>query len=694
MVRLPQEVLGWIEDKERENEIEAYHYNEALAMLSKIGDVNGCVRIVRGMLSRGMRVHRTTMNTMIAACAKAGDAEAAERWWQQMQSMGQVPNRATYASVIHAWARAGDMKKAEEWLIAMKEAGFTPAKNFCRPIAQILLDVGRDDEVCRADRASEWLVHLQDLGVPLDRSTINFLMSVYARNAEAEKAEQWIFKMNQARVAPNQATFSALILAHTRAGNAEQAKEWLTQMQQRGFDADKDDDNEARELCELLASSTKCTQRSTATNGRQTAPALRNSSSDVAGATPDIGAAHGKSAPSPSYSLSQGGDRGAGWSTGAPNVPADAIHRALEVAAGPFVPPHVQAVVARGRGAASLTSGRQTRKAQGGGKGSPAQQVDHEKDTFEALQLSNRLASAKENRGKQQSCLQRSHQQFPVTPGLQPTQTLRNGSSSTASSSQPQQGGSARGCNAQLCNEETEAFDRAFEIAIAPCVRPQSQAAPARGKGARALTNGYPSGKGQCCKGLAEQQQQLGCRRKVGAAIAPSKLGDVYAWPHSQIVQGSTSELDWQEQETRAQVEILQAFVAKHSLGGGASKKGKGRSGVAKGSDWKGTGVASTGHGRASGACALGMLAMPNQTDGALREGAVGLDSTSGSSRPIEPGRTARLAADVASDMLAQHGVCIENSRAPQPLSFQQIPMPMEFLNAAHGDCTVMRGSF
>lgn len=254
------DVFKLLADQEEANTVHARHYNEALVLLSKLGDVTSCIRILSSMLSRDMKVHRTTMNGVIAACAKAGNGEGAERWWRQMLQMGQSPNRATYASVIHAWAKAGDMKRAEEWLLAMKSAGYSPAKGFCRPIAHILLqaNVDKDEdeatnfplqevnfiqrevsevEIVRADRATKWLLHFSSLGVLLDRSTINLLLSVYARNAEAEKAEQWIHNMIQVGISPNQSTFHALILAHIHAGSTNHARTWLAQMQKMGFEA-------------------------------------------------------------------------------------------------------------------------------------------------------------------------------------------------------------------------------------------------------------------------------------------------------------------------------------------------------------------------------------------------------------------------------------------------------------------------
>jgi pentatricopeptide repeat protein len=245
------DVFRFLGEEENANTIQAHHYNEAMTVLSKLGDVNGCIRILNSMLSRGMKVHRTTMNCLIAACAKAGEAHAAERWWRQMAQMGQSPNRATYASVIHAWVKAGDMCRAEEWLLAMRNAGYSPAKGFCRPIAHILLQAddngedidpavslqqGCDVEIKRADRATHWLLHFKDLGVLMDRSTINLLMSVYARNAEYGKAEQWIQHMMRAGISPNQSTFHALILAHIYAGKLEPALNWLQQMRKMGFE--------------------------------------------------------------------------------------------------------------------------------------------------------------------------------------------------------------------------------------------------------------------------------------------------------------------------------------------------------------------------------------------------------------------------------------------------------------------------
>lgn len=256
------DVFAMLDDKESANVVHAHHYNEAMFVLSKLGNVDGCVRILDAMMSRNMRVHRTTMNSIIAACAKAADAQGAEHWWRQMIDRGHWPNRATYASVIHGWARAGNMQRAEEWLLAMKAAGFSPAKGFCRPIVHILLqdqdgeldeeenpgddeadfrqrqvdDVACKEDIRKADKATKWLQYFHKLGVTLDRSTINLLSSVYARNGEADKVEQWFLHMGQAGISPNQSTYQALVVAHANAGNAERARRWADEMAKIGFE--------------------------------------------------------------------------------------------------------------------------------------------------------------------------------------------------------------------------------------------------------------------------------------------------------------------------------------------------------------------------------------------------------------------------------------------------------------------------
>jgi pentatricopeptide repeat protein len=246
----PSDVFAWLEEQEHTASVGSRGYNEALAILSKAGDVNGCVRIVHSMVARGIKVHRTTMNSVIAACAKAGDGAAAEAWWRRMQDVGHAPNRATYGSVIHAWVKAGSLPKAEEWLIAMRNAGFVPPKGFARPIAYMLLGKALSStssendtpevDLGQTDYATRWLLRFRDLGMNLDRPTMNLLMSVYAKHGDADKAEQWVYHMNQAGIQPNQSTFNALVLANTRAGNLDAALRWMREMQQLGFETPSD----------------------------------------------------------------------------------------------------------------------------------------------------------------------------------------------------------------------------------------------------------------------------------------------------------------------------------------------------------------------------------------------------------------------------------------------------------------------
>jgi pentatricopeptide repeat protein len=216
-------------------------YSVALSSFADSGDTAGADKLLALMRVNGVSLSCTMLNSMIRLCANTGSGVAAEYWLGEICKMGLCPNRASFCGVIRAWAKAGDLKKVGMWIQRLGRVGIVPPKGICRPVVRILLGSKADDawvstDTDAADRASAWLLQAHSLGVPLDRSTINLVMAIYARSGDVEKTERLASVMQKARIMANQSTLCALVTASRRAGDEERANMWLKRMAQIGFE--------------------------------------------------------------------------------------------------------------------------------------------------------------------------------------------------------------------------------------------------------------------------------------------------------------------------------------------------------------------------------------------------------------------------------------------------------------------------
>lgn len=177
------------------------------------------------------------LNKIIAECAKVGDTQAAQYWFGQMVMMGFAPNRNTYCSIILACVKAADLVQAESWILKLWKSGFAVPRHFCHLLVAPLLANYNDitDGVSKADFAANWLLRLNQLGVPLNRSSINSVLLVYSRAGDLERIKWWMSFMQQTKITPNGTTISALAMACKKADNCARAQKWYGAMEELGF---------------------------------------------------------------------------------------------------------------------------------------------------------------------------------------------------------------------------------------------------------------------------------------------------------------------------------------------------------------------------------------------------------------------------------------------------------------------------
>mmetsp|Transcript_35173 Transcript_35173/g.98772 ORF Transcript_35173/g.98772 Transcript_35173/m.98772 type:complete len:282 (+) Transcript_35173:105-950(+) len=206
--------------------------------LTKSEDADGSVRFFYWMRGKKVTAHRTTLNKIIAECAKMGDAQAADYWFNQMTMMGLVPNRSTYCSIILACVKDGDLERAESWIIKLWKSGFTIPRGFCHLLVAPLMrscDQESVDDVAKADFAASWLLRINQLGVPLNRSSINNLLLVYGRAGDIDRSEWWMSFMHEAQITPNKTTMSAIVMACKKIGDPARAHKWHDRMEELGL---------------------------------------------------------------------------------------------------------------------------------------------------------------------------------------------------------------------------------------------------------------------------------------------------------------------------------------------------------------------------------------------------------------------------------------------------------------------------
>jgi len=218
----------------------AQRYSEVLTQFGSAGEVDAAATLVSHMIRSGSALHRTTFNNLLAACAKSGNSQVAEFWMHKMIDLQKAPNRSSFCHVILACVKAGNLPQAEEWVVKMLGAGFPPPKDFSRSLVRAWTNgrSARQERISPQDLdcLAGWLLRINQLGVELNRSTMNHMMAAYARIGNIGETERWANVMIQVGIQPNCSTLQALVTACTVAGVHGRADYWLGQMEELGFE--------------------------------------------------------------------------------------------------------------------------------------------------------------------------------------------------------------------------------------------------------------------------------------------------------------------------------------------------------------------------------------------------------------------------------------------------------------------------
>lgn len=167
--------------------LERMDFIRAASMMSRVGDLDGCLQFLGFMVRCGIKLDRTAMNHVVLACSKRGNVRVAEMTFDFMIAEGLQPNRTTYCNITAATVAGRWPAKTELWLQRMRDANICVPRCFMWRLMRIVRNVA-ESVACFPGRKrmmvqleASWLEWFVLLKLTLDRHTGRYLLNTLCR---------------------------------------------------------------------------------------------------------------------------------------------------------------------------------------------------------------------------------------------------------------------------------------------------------------------------------------------------------------------------------------------------------------------------------------------------------------------------------------------------------------------------------
>ena len=215
---------------------------EAIKALAEAGNVDQCLKLLRGMRRTGCAPTLESYGHVVTAFSRAGRPRDADRWMRRvvqpelgkrvLERSAAAPKLEDFNRVLSAYAAAGQPREAMETMRSMvRDGGVTPdLVSFNCLIAAYTAAGAPHRGLGWLQRVEQWAQQ----GIVPDVVSYTTVMAGFARTAEPERAVEVLRMMEGAGVTPNVFSYTAVVDGFAAAGQVEQAAKWLSTAREAG----------------------------------------------------------------------------------------------------------------------------------------------------------------------------------------------------------------------------------------------------------------------------------------------------------------------------------------------------------------------------------------------------------------------------------------------------------------------------
>ena len=215
---------------------------EAIKALAEAGNVDQCLKLLRGMRRTGCAPTLESYGHVVTAFSRAGRPRDADRWMRRvvqpelgkrvLERSAASPKLEDFNRVLSAYAAAGQPREAMETMRSMvRDGGVTPdLVSFNCLIAAYTAAGAPHRGLGWLQRVEQWAQQ----GIVPDVVSYTTVMAGFARTAEPERAVEVLRMMEGAGVTPNVFSYTAVVDGFAAAGQVEQAAKWLSKAREAG----------------------------------------------------------------------------------------------------------------------------------------------------------------------------------------------------------------------------------------------------------------------------------------------------------------------------------------------------------------------------------------------------------------------------------------------------------------------------
>lgn len=195
------------------------HYTMLLSVCCHAKDIDGALRVLALLESRGLKADCMFYTSLISACAKAGKVDLLFQIFHEMEVAGIEANVHTFGAMIDGCARAGQLPKAFGAYGIMISKNVKPDRVIFNTLINACTRAGA------VQRAFDVLTDMKAEATPIkpDHVTYGALISACARAGEVDRALEVYQNMRESNVKGSPACYTAVVHACSQKGNVDYA---------------------------------------------------------------------------------------------------------------------------------------------------------------------------------------------------------------------------------------------------------------------------------------------------------------------------------------------------------------------------------------------------------------------------------------------------------------------------------------
>ncbi|KAG0592741.1 hypothetical protein KC19_1G277300 [Ceratodon purpureus] len=217
------------------NNAKLQHYTMLLSLCCHARDIDGALRVLALLESRGLKADCMFYTTLISACSKAGKVDLLFQIFHEMELHDVEPSVHTFGAMIDGCARAGQLPKAFGAYGIMISKNVKPDRVIFNTLINACSRAGA------VQRAFDVLTDMKSEATPVkpDHVTYGALIAACARGGEVEKALEVYESMRESNVKGSPECYTAIVHACSQKGELEYALTVYDHLKQDGVKPDE-----------------------------------------------------------------------------------------------------------------------------------------------------------------------------------------------------------------------------------------------------------------------------------------------------------------------------------------------------------------------------------------------------------------------------------------------------------------------